>query len=211
MNKLFPVILPALLIVATGFFFLRNREERDKPQRPTVQLVSSVPDKLIPENSKQHATNLQQQRLLQLRQERVERSKNPVLREFAETSTPARREKEIAVFMKAKEPRYRELFNEWKLTEDQIQLVLNILQERDMGFHEEAIRRMKEGTFDVSRDRSKMEASTLQAKRKWESAEVAAEMKLVPILGPDKFNTLKSLEDNIKKMMLSKAQSERNH
>ncbi len=112
--------------------------------------------------------------------------------------------------MTSRGPRYRELFKQWHLSENEVGQVLAIIRERETDTLNEMIRRARETSTEVGdhSDMSRIKASFDKAISKKQSVLLAAEARLLPILGTERFLQLQALEKKIVAEDLARAKAD---
>jgi cation transport regulator ChaC len=108
------------------------------------------------------------------------------------------------------EPNYRKLFGDWNLPRGKATEVMAIIREREQNLISEHLRYGKEATLEVGdhTDRARVRASLDKAKAKLESALFVEQQQLLSILGPDRYQKLKDMEEKQKQAARKKAIAE---
>jgi hypothetical protein len=135
-------------------------------------------------------------------QDRVKSSKAWIAQQHAEHAKavenfdPTDGYRGIDRLMQKRDPRYRELFASWNFEDSKIREILGIIREREKNLLDELVRRMRETSAEAGdfKDLKRVNASLDKAEAKWESAQVVAELHLLPILGRERYEQLVELE-----------------
>lgn len=111
--------------------------------------------------------------------------------------------------MRSREPRYRELFNQWKLDEEKISQVLGILRQKRIDKSNERIRQAREKTHEVGdmSDPARVDASRNKGASKEQAIELVAETQLLPILGTERYLQLMALDKQLLREVANRAEA----